>query len=380
MSAFGWQRDKSVKEWLFAEAYRFDFFQAVRLLELIYSECAPVGEGPEPEKEPVRFSSRISFDFPASDVQDLLAPDPGDHENSAPRMVTNFLGLAGVNGPLPAPLAELILERIRQRDTGMRDFLDIFNHRLISLMYRTRKVHRVALSSAAPEHGPMANYLYAFLGLGLPGLRNRMNETVGPAAGGLEDRALLPYAGLLSQKPRSVVGLERVLSDYFQSRVAVEQFHGAWRCIEPDQWTTLGRSGQNQLLGQTIVLGSRIWDQQGRFWIVVGPLSLEHFLQFLPDGNAYQPFCAMARFYVGAEFEFRIRLKIKAAEIPELRLGRSKLGWTTWLKTRPLRHDSQVEISAETPQFAEKSLVKSSLDSVLFGRAKQISTHPSEGG
>ena len=72
MAAFGWQREKSVEEWLFTEAYRFDFFQAVRLLELIFPDCTPVGEGPEPEKEAVRFSARVGFDFPAGEVHDLI--------------------------------------------------------------------------------------------------------------------------------------------------------------------------------------------------------------------------------------------------------------------------------------------------------------------
>ena len=354
-AAFGWQREKSVEEWLFAEAYRFDFFQAVRLLELMFPERAPVGEGSEPEKEPVHFSGRIAFDFPASDVQDLF-PGKGDSPAS---MVTNFLGLAGASGPLPAPLAELVLERIRHKDTGLRDFLDIFNHRLISLMYRTRKVHRVNFSADSPERGRVANYLYAFLGLGLMPLRDRM---------AVEDRALLPYAGLVSQQPRSAVGLERMLSDHFQSVVRLCQFSGGWRRIEPDQWTALGRSGKNQLLGQTIVLGRRIWDQQGRFWIVVGPLALEKFLHFLPDGGAYQPLCAMARFYAGEEFEFRIRLELEAEEIPESRLGQSKLGWTSWLKTRPGRHSGQVEISGEGRPFIDPGLARSPLGRVLFGR------------
>jgi type VI secretion system protein ImpH len=339
MAAFGWQRERSIQEWLFAEAYRFDFFQAVHLLETIFPEAARVGAGAEPEKEPVRFRARIGFDFPAGEVHDLLPSSP----DAVPLMITNFLGLAGATGPLPAPLAELALERIRQRDTGLRDFLDIFNHRLISLMYRTRKVHRVALSSASPEQGPMANYLYAFLGLGLSGLRNRME---------IPDRSLLPYAGLLSQRPRSVVGLEHILSGHFQVPARVEQFSGVWRTIQQDQWTRLGKSGRNQVLGKTIVLGTRVWDQQGRFWIILGALSLQQFLHFLPDGNAYHALCAMARFYVGEEHEFRLRLKIHAGEIPALHLGKSKLGWTTWLKTRASEIDSEIHLSSDYQSHA----------------------------
>jgi type VI secretion system protein ImpH len=358
-AAFGWQREKSLAEWLFAEPYGFDFFQAVRLLELMYPKHTPVGEGVEPEKEPVHFSARVGFDFPASDVHEL------EHRSDGPpaRMTTNFLGIAGATGSLPTPLVELILERLKEKDTGIRDFLDIFNHRLISLMYRTRKTHRVTLSSQKPEQGPMANYLYAFLGLGLAGLRNRMLES-----DGLKDRALLPYAGLLSQKPRSVVGMERILSDHFRVPVRVRQLLGLWRRIEPDQLTSLGVSGKNQVLGQNIVLGGRIWDQQGRFCIVVGSLSFNAFQHFLPDGSACRPLCAMARFYAGEEFDFRIRLRIEAAEVPELRLGKSKLGWTTWLKTRPMKQDAEVELSGEAETFTEQRITRNPLSDVLFGK------------
>lgn len=382
------QREETVADGLFAEPFDFDFFQAVKLLELMYPAQTPVGEGFDPEKEPVHFRARVSFDFPASDVQDLESCQGQPHA----RMTTNFMGLAGATGPLPTPLVELLLERLKDKDTGIRDFLDIFNHRLISMMYRTRKIHRVTLSSetskaavsvpanrllsdhskgsAIPRPSfrggtetPLDNYLYAFLGLGLAGLRNRMLES-----DHLEDRALLPYTGLLNQRPRSVVGLEQILSDHFRMPVHVEQLLGMWRRIEPEQLTALGLTGRNQLLGQSIVVGSHIWDQQGRFCIVLGPLDFETFQQFLPDGGAYRPLCAMTRFYVGEEFEFRVRLKIKAAEIPELQLGQAKLGWTTWLRTRPEKEDSEIEISSEAAEVVEQVVSSSSLSNVLFGR------------
>lgn len=382
------QREESVADGLFAEPFDFDFFQAVKLLELMYPAQTPVGEGFDPEKEPVHFRARVSFDFPASDVQDLESCQGHPHA----RMTTNFMGLAGATGPLPTPLVELLLERLKDKDTGIRDFLDIFNHRLISMMYRTRKIHRVTLSSETSkasasvpanrllaDHSrgpatlrpafrggtetPLDNYLYAFLGLGLAGLRNRMLES-----DHLEDRALLPYTGLLNQRPRSVVGLEQILSDHFRMPVHVEQLLGMWRKIEPEQLTALGVTGKNQILGQSIVVGSHIWDQQGRFCIVLGPLDFETFQQFLPDGGAYRPLCAMTRFYAGEEFEFRVRLKIKAAEIPELHLGQARLGWTTWLRTRPEKEDSEVEVSSDAAEVVEQVVSSSSLSNVLFGR------------
>jgi type VI secretion system protein ImpH len=334
MATFGWRRERSLADWLFAEPYRFDFFQAVHLLELMRPDAQPVGEGSEPGLECVRFHSRVSLGFPASDVHQVSPPADGE---SAAEMTVNFFGLSGPQSPLPLPFTELILERIARKDTGLRDFLDIFNHRLVSLMYRTRKVHRIAFTTKSPEQSAAARYLYSFLGLGQPSLHNRM---------AVRDRALLYYAGLLSKQPRSAAGLERMLCDHFQVKARLHQFQGSRRAIEPRQWTFLGITGQNQVVGESAVLGTHVWDQQGSFEVELGPLRLNQFLDFLPGGSAYLPLSELTRFYAGAQLEFSFRLRIEATQIPESRLGSARLGWTSWLKTHSFdRDDSQVLFS-----------------------------------
>jgi type VI secretion system protein ImpH len=68
MSEFGWKKKKSVIDWLFAEPWKFEFFQAVRLLELLYHKRVKPGEGFSPEDEVVRFRSLVTQVFPASEV------------------------------------------------------------------------------------------------------------------------------------------------------------------------------------------------------------------------------------------------------------------------------------------------------------------------
>lgn len=337
MATFGWKKDRSVKDWLFAEPWRFSFFQAVRLLELLRPDATSPGKSSEPHREPVRFRSSPSLAFPASEIQQLTAAsDPAE----PPVMTVNFFGLGGAQGPIAIADTELLLERIAAKDTGFRDFLDVFNHRLISLFYRARKAHRIALTSRRPEQTPVAQYLFSFIGLGIAPLRNRLR---------CGDRSLLYYAGLLSQKPRSAIGLQRMLSDLFQVQIVIRQFSGAWRHLEPAEWTHIGVTGRNQVLGLTAAAGTRVWDQQGHFEMDLGPMGLDQFLQFLPSGRHWQALCEVTGFYAGTEFQFSFRLILVASEVPSSYLGKSTLGWTSWLQTKAASaDDSQVRLRPVT--------------------------------
>ncbi len=337
MATYGWRQDRPVADGLFAEGHRFAFLQAVRLLEDLFPARTPPAEGVDPRREVVRFRSKVRLDYPAGDVEEVRAPVDGEPAE----MTVNVLGLAGVLGPLPPPVAELILERSFRGDTALREFLDIFNHRLLSLLYRARKKYRPALDPRSPDRGRVARVLYSLVGLGTPRLPGRL---------GLPDRSLLPYAGLFVNRPRSTVGLVRLVEDCFGVPAAVTPFQGRWHLLDEEDVTRLGDSGQNRALGGGAVLGRRIWDQQAGFELRLGPLPLASFLSFLPTGKAFRPLAAAVRFYGREEVGFSFRLTLAAAEVPELRLDRGAfLGWTSWLKTRPAAaDDSQVRLVAKT--------------------------------
>ncbi len=249
-------------------------------------------------------------------------------------MQVNFLGLAGVLGPLPTPHTKVLLERLCDGDTILRDFLDIFNHRLVSLLYQVRKRHRAGFEPQAAGEDRFARTLFSLIGLGHKEMRNRLS---------IPDRALLPYAGLLAGEVRSAIGLERLLADYFGAAVQVKQFGGEWVQLDAAQWTVLGDSGRNQRLGAGFLMGQCIYDVQGQVEVQLGPLSLREFLDFLPNGRGYRTLGELVRFYGRDEFAVELQLRLMAAEVPKLRLGTgdgSRLGWTTWLKPTEAQEDA----------------------------------------
>lgn len=331
---------------LFEEPQRFDFFQAVRLLEAMYPDRAPIGEFGEPGNEPVRFRSTAGIGFPASQIQQLDAGEEGEPAE----MTVNFLGLTGPQGLLPLEYSMYAAERARSGDRAMVDFFSLFDHRMISLFYRawSRSRADIALRTDPDEDNPLAEHrdwmtrhLLDLIGLGNPAVQGRLP---------FDDAALLHYAGLLSMPSRPAVALEQLLGDYFDVPVSVEQFIGAWYPLAATAQSALGEGGMRVALGDGAVAGDEIWDQQARVRIRIGPLARAAYDGFLPGGASHDALRALTRFFGNDQFDFEVQLVLARDDAPPLQLGADDtpipLGWVTWLRNAPLDRDPDDAIFA----------------------------------
>ena len=313
-------RDLPLIEDVVQYADQYEFHAMVKLLEAMRPESTPLGEGFDPTKEPLRVRSRVTLSFPHTDIHKLI---PTTDKDVPPLLETNFLGIAGVVGPLPTPYTQLLLRRKDRKDKAFRDFLDIFNHRFVSLLHLIRKKHWVGIKHERPEESYIGKTLLSLLGLEGKYLRERL---------GVQDRSLLYYAGLLWQRPRSCVGLERLLTSFFKVPVRIKQFEGKWISIPKGEQTIIGQTGQYHRLGQTTILNARYWDPQVMFVIHIGPLSLDRYISFLKPGPGYFHLVNLVHYYVGSNKEYRINLILQKDQLPKTKLGYGlALGWTTWL-------------------------------------------------
>lgn len=325
---------KPLNQELADEPYRFEFFQAVRLLEKVYPERKPVGREALPHEEIVRFRSRMGLDFPASQIHEFKESFDEVTEREKLEMFVNFMGMVGVSGVMPVHYTELAIERARYRDTAMWMFLDIFTHRSVSMFFRAWEKYRFPIGYERGQDDFTA-FLFDFVGLGTKGLRGRMS---------LEDESLLPYSGLIAQKPHSATALGNILSDYFQVKAKIIQFFGQWLDLDNASISKLGQA--NSLLGKTAIIGTRVWEQQSKFRIIFGPLTFNEFQAFLPSGSAYKPMQSIVRFMNGTEFDFDAQLVLQAKQVPSTILTtrakrRPMLGWTSFLKTKPFKKDDE---------------------------------------
>lgn len=304
------------------QPWNFEFFEAVRVLERLYAARSPVGLFADPGKEVVRFAAHQSLAFPASDIQAL------DPSREPWRMTVNLMGLTGPMGLLPRVYTELIQERQRARDFALRDFLDLFNHRMISFLFRAWKKSRLPVRY---EDEQLNTFLLSLVGLGTAGLRERQE---------FHDATLLYYSGLVSLETRSAVALEQLVEDYFDVCAEVIQFIGAWYELAPDSQCrfedTLDPSEQ---LGAGAVVGDAIWDQQSRARIRIGPLPMRRYAEFLPGAPSFRKLAALTRFYSRGQVDFELQLVLERRDVPACEIGGAaepvQLGWTTWMKTAP---------------------------------------------
>lgn len=325
---------KSIETDLFDEPYQFEFFQAVRLIQKIATDKKPVGGEALPHEEAVRFRSHVAFDFPASEVHTLEKVAGDTPADDRLEMVQNFMAMAGVSGALPVHYTELAYSRLRYRDTTLWAFLDIFTHRIVSLFYRAWAKYRISIGY---ENGndSFTSYVYDFAGLGTKGLRGRL---------AVDDEAMLPYAGLISQKPHSSNAIENIVSDYFGVPAKIGPFVGQWLDLSRSEWTLAGRA--NNELGTRAIVGTRVWDHQSKFRLLLGPLTITQYMAFLPNGSAYEPLRSVMKFLVGDEFDHDAQLRLMAKQVPATILTtkamrRPLLGWTSFLKSRPFENDDE---------------------------------------
>ncbi len=313
------------------EPFRFGFFQAVRLLERLRPDATPVGKFVNPRTEVARFGVNNTTSFPASEIQSLVR-----FEDGPPAVTVNFMGLTGPTGVLPLYYTLLVAERVRVRDTGLRDFFDIFNHRMISLFYQAWEKYRFTIQYERGGRDRLSRYLLAFIGLGTKGLAERQ---------AVADNSLVYYAGLLAQRPRSASNLRRLLEDYFDVPVQIVQFAGAWYKLDARTQCCFDTgTSVSERLALGAVVGDEVWDEQSRVRIRIGPLPLERYRDFLPSGTAYEPLRALAKFYSGDELDFEAQLVLDRDDVPACELGREdeaapRLGWLTWAKSAALERD-----------------------------------------
>lgn len=361
------REDSPLIERLFDESYRFDFFQAVRLLEHYRNHLSEGNSSNEDntdaereldahsvtgtklrlhDRESVRFRSTSGMRFPSAAVNKLTRSKRKEEDDAVPEMFVSMMGLTGPSGVLPEHYTELILERLRNGDRALHEFLDLFLHRIVTLFYNAWGKYRVSIGYERAKAAGQGDDLFSqcalsLLGMGTEGQRERL---------GGEDLAMLAYSAHYSDPGRPASNLQDILADYLSIPVQIEQFQGSWLYLNDDDLTRLADpshpKGAHAILGVDFVAGGRVWDIQGKFRLKLGPLKFDQFRRLLPGEDDCLSLTRLTRLYVGSDLEFDIQPILRRDEIPPFRLSAdspspARLGWNTWAAAEPFCQDAE---------------------------------------
>lgn len=267
----------NLKQELLEHAPRFEFFEAARLLQLLASRPATLGGDLK-----LRFRTAATKNFPAGEIHSLELVD------KQIEVLTNIIGLHGPTGVLPHQDKDLVAGGAA--NLLLRDFLDVFNSRIISLFYEAWKTNRQDVSlemfqrHVSKREDACTLMLLSLCGEGLKETRHQRL---------FSDDVFASSAGQLSRNVRTANGIGRCLAKQFRVAVEIREFV-AERLFLPRQiqtrlgaaigtpgWGDAGSPHYN-VLGRTAIVGEAVPAHRQRFEIKLGPLSREQFEGLCP--------------------------------------------------------------------------------------------------
>jgi type VI secretion system protein ImpH len=338
-------------------APKADFFALVALIEQLTPEAGKVGSDAFPHREAIRFRHSADLSFSAGDVAEAhIEPNPArdqgsvdvdDSTESIVALTTTFLGLTGSVSPLPLYMAELALAE--RDESAVGEFLDLFHHRALSLLYRWVIRHRIeaGLSSRADDV-----WSKRLLALG------------GVDAYASEADAVRPMRSLylqllppLASRTRSASALERSLEHVLEQAlepsdedaepvaVRVHQWVGDPLPIDTRQQVRLGAA--ETVLGSTARLGRRQFDRSARFVVRIGPLRAAAYRRCVPGGDLDPSIRETIALFCPLGVRYQVALVLSEHDAPAFAasLRGDPLGRSTWL-----RGGSKPKVTISAPQ------------------------------
>ncbi len=324
---------------LLARAPTMNFMQLCQLLEVSVPDRPGFGERDTHEHEPVRFRPRPRVGFPAGEVASV---DVDEHRpDAAPTVRTTFMGLYGVDAAMPSHTIDDIALR-EEGHEAVEAFLDQFNHRIVTLLYRAWKKYRYPIGFRPGGTDGHSRKLLSLAGFG-------WGEK--PRRAGLPDSRVLALLGLLIQRTRTPEGLAGVVALAVPGvEVRVDEFYPTLKGTgKPQPLTSTGSAsraseeGKRRGLGGGYVLGSRLEYRSRAARVTLRPVSAEQAHELLPGARLHRELMAFIRLYVGTKADVFLRMEVSSKLVPTPRIGSTlpasatpagpapRLSWTTVL-------------------------------------------------
>lgn len=337
---------------LLARAPHMSFMQLCRLLELRAPDTPGLGTGNTPTHESVRFRPWPRMGFPSAEV--VAVERDEDLPDAPPTLRTTFMGLYGVDACVPSHMVDDIALR-EEGFEAVAAFLDQFNHRGVTLLYRAWKKYRYPESFRAAGNDEHSRNLLCLAGFA---------DGDKPKRAGLPGVRMLAILGLLIQRTRTAEGLAGALAvtapgvdiqvtEFFPKTIGA----GAPRPLTST--VTVTAAAATRGLGADYVLGRRLVYRHGAVEARLRPSDPAQIDTLLPGTALHAELMAMVALYIGTAADVHVRLIVPSTMAPKPRIGVAntthapRLGWTSVLPSnecRDIRITLGVHRALATPQ------------------------------
>ncbi|BDT67982.1 hypothetical protein os1_21630 [Comamonadaceae bacterium OS-1] len=307
----------------------------MRRMAAAHPELPAIGQAQRPQQENFRLGQQASLAFAPRELAQVRAHAP---ELGGRAQIKLFgLGMLGPNGALPIHFTELVRERTEaKRDSTLNNFIDLFHHRAFTHFYRAWAQGQSAAGLDRAEDETFTPYIARLAG-------DEPEE--------VQNSALPPHARWASaahriRNARNPDGLVSTVADFFGVTAQLLEYRLQWMRIEEPDECHLGWPRLSSVVGQGAMLGEVVPDRQSQFRLVIGPLDMEGYLRFTPQGSPrgsdLPVLIDLVRSYIGFEYVWEVELLVRRDTAPATRLGDStQLGWSTWMGNESSAHSER---------------------------------------
>lgn len=309
---------------------RRSLFEALHLIEQeVLRQEAQLGTDALPKDEKISIKVNPSLGYENAQLCVVKTKN-----NDKLCLETNLIGLTGEQGVLPQHYSELALNRQKEGDSAMVDFYDIFNHRLLSLYYRSWQLSQ--LNSQVGAHSA--------------GRRSPFGSTLESVSGQTKELAK-HFAGIFATPNRSKSALKGMLESLAGCDVRLHEFQGQWLHLsEEDQTRLVSRSmpeGQFSQLSRGASVGARAWNINAGVTIELFPKTTEQVKRLLPNTPCIGTIKSLTNDFLGKHKRVKWKLTTRHKYLPQVCLSKQQgqLGIGSVLAKHKRTKDSRITIT-----------------------------------
>ncbi|QEK39138.1 type VI secretion system baseplate subunit TssG [Candidatus Nesciobacter abundans] len=314
---------------LIKSPWNFSVHQAIFLLESYQKK------NPKDIKEIV-FKGSVEMSVNSSDIKSISY----DKKRKRIEMIVNNVSMLGIQGALPLFYIHKFINDGKEKDHVFKDFLDIFNNKIIENTYKIAQRGNVSICNPQNKRDHVINKVLESIGSTKPYVNSYINNI-----------SRYVSAAFWKQK-HNKFQLKRIILSFlnYKCDVAVFQFKGKWEYINDedvfsfDKVTRRHVENKGYCLGYsdapgrsfgTTFLGKRFLDNTYGIDILITIHSLDLYKKLMHGKRLRSQIIKLIKSYVPFDLNFSIKLNLKKESRPDALLGEDCiLGELSWLNSK----------------------------------------------